>query len=79
MAEFAKVVSQALGLPAEKRADLAHRLIVSLEQQRTEPEASLEEIIVARQQRVQSGNYTAYEATESLDHIKQSLDERSQT
>ena len=79
MAEFAEVVSQAMGLPIERRADLAHRLIISLEQQRTESEETLEEVLVQRQQRVRGGDYATFEASETLDRIKQALDERSKS
>jgi hypothetical protein len=77
MPEFAEVVSHAMGLPIEERADLAHRLIVSLEDETTTAQETLEELLVARQRRMASGDFVAYEASETLDRIRQSLDKRS--
>ena len=77
MAEYAEVISQAMDMPLEKRAELAHRLIISLEQERTEPAGTLEDVLVARQQRVRQGNYVALDAKETLDRMKKSLGDRS--
>jgi len=79
MHDYADVVSQAMRLPDEKRAELAHHLLVSLQHQAEHPGETLEDIIAARQQRVRSGAYTAYEASETLNRMKRSLDDRSQS
>jgi len=77
MSEFAEVVSHAMGLPAGERADLAHRLIVSLEEETAGEQGTLEDLLVVRQRRVQSGDFVAYEAAETLERIKQSLARRN--
>jgi hypothetical protein len=79
MPEFVEVVSHAMGLPIEERADLAHRLIISLEEETTREQDSLEELLVARQRRMQSGNFVAYEASETLERIRQSLEQRAKS
>ena len=72
-----EVVSQLMSLPVADRAALAHRLILSLEEERpkTVTELDLEQILSARQQRVRSGNYTAYDADETLERIQRALTE----
>lgn len=77
MPGFAEVVSHAMELPVGERADLAHRLIVSLEEEPASEHETLEELLVARQRRVQSGDFVAYEASETLERIRQFLDGRS--
>lgn len=77
MPEFAEVVSHAMGLPVGQRADLAHRLIVSLEEEPASAQGTLEGILVARQRRVQSGDFVAYDASETLERVRYSLDRRS--
>ena len=71
------VVTQVMSLPVADRAALAHRLILSLEEERpkavTEPD--LEQTLLARQQRVRSGNYKAYDAEETLERIDRALTE----
>jgi hypothetical protein len=79
MAEFVEVASQAMALPVDQRADLAHRLIISLDEARNETEESLEDLRVARQERVRSGEFSVYEASETLDHIRRSLGNRNET
>ena len=75
MPALTEVISQLMTLPADDRAALAHRLILSLEDERplTGTEVSLEQTLLARQQRVRSGNYKAYEAEETLDRIERAL------
>lgn len=79
MLEFADVASQAMELPRDQRADLAHRLIVSLDEARNNTEESLEDLLVARQERVQSGEFSVFEASETLDHMRRSLRNRIET
>lgn len=69
------VVSQVMSLPVADRAALAHRLILSLEEERPQAvtEAGLEQTLLARQQRVRSGNYKAYDADETLERIQRAL------
>jgi hypothetical protein len=78
MLQFADVASQAMGLPRDQRADLAHQLIVSLDEARNKAGESLEDLLVARQERVQSGDFSVFEASETLDHMRQSLRNRSE-
>jgi len=70
-----------MSLPVADRAALAHRLILSLEEERprvaTEP--GLEQTLLARQQRVRSGNYKAYDADETLERIQRALAEGDRT
>jgi hypothetical protein len=79
MADLPEVVFQAMALPISERAALAHELLLSLEESRPAETApkSLQQIVAARQQRIRSGNYTAYDAEETLEHIRQSLSRRS--
>ena len=77
MSELSEVVSQVMSLPVTDRAALAHRLILSLEEERPEieTEPDLEQTLLARQQRVRSGNYKAYDADETLERIDRALAE----
>jgi hypothetical protein len=70
-----EVVSQLMSLPVADRAALAHRLILSLEEERpkTVTEPDLEQTLLARQQRVRSGNYKAYDADDTLERIQREL------
>lgn len=74
MADFAEVACQAMELPLEQRADLAHRLIISLDKAPPVGEESLQDLLVARQKRVESGACTTYEASETLARMRRSLE-----
>jgi hypothetical protein len=75
MPELSEVVSQVMSLPVTDRAALAHRLILSLEEERPRAvtEEDLEQTLLARQQRVRSGNYKAYDADDTLERIQREL------
>ncbi len=78
MTDYADVVSHVMDLPIEQRADLAHRLLLSLDE-KTPVRESLEGTLVARQQRVASGDYKAADASEMMSRMKRALDQRSQS
>lgn len=77
MADVTEILSQAMTLPIPQRAQVAHQLLVSLDQEREPATRPLEETLMARQARVAAGEHTSYDASETLDRMKRSLDERS--
>jgi hypothetical protein len=81
MSDFAGLLNQALELPTPARADLAYRLLESLDGNDTHPgsEVDLAAMIVQREALVDSGNFTAYDVPEAKQRLDRMLDERRRT
>jgi hypothetical protein len=64
-----------MSLTDTNRAARVRQLILSLDEVRPQAvsEVGLEPTLVARQQRVRSGNYKAYDADETLERIQRVL------
>lgn len=78
MSEFAVVLNQAMELPTPARADLAYRLLESLDGHDTHPgaEMDLAALIIEREALVDSGNFVAYDVSEAKQRLDRMLAER---
>jgi len=78
MSDAGDVFSQALDLPDSQRADLAYRLMLSLEPAELEDQAEdrWAAEIAARQELIRRGDYTAYDWQETVHRIRTRLAER---
>jgi Putative addiction module component len=70
------VLSKALLLPEKERADIAHQLLLSLEQENFKDDeiaAAWQQEIESRLQKVASGNFRAFEWRQAIQEIRQEL------
>jgi hypothetical protein len=75
MATVNEIRSVALGLPESERTDLALELFESLPPPpgALQSEEELSELIRQRQQRIEQGDFVAYDWQETLAHLDQAL------
>jgi hypothetical protein len=78
MSEFAVVLNQAMELPTSARADLAFRLLESLDALDNHPGANtdLASLILHREALVDSGNFVAYGVAEAKEILDRKIAER---
>ena len=70
------VLTQAMQLPLEARADIAHQLLLSLEPEEfgdDEVAAAWQQEIETRLQKIASGNFLAHDWRQALQEIRQEL------
>lgn len=78
MATADELLSDALRLSPQERAKLAHELLLSLEEQESDPDAEAEwaQELERRVQEVASGAVQTYDAREAIEEIRAQLRDR---